>query len=91
MHCWVQEGISLQHIEQLSVPREYWMSHSALPCLNQEQGEFHFPKNEQKMPEGSRNLLHTVAELTEKLPDGFAIFPSCTTKAGPTQRGYPQE
>lgn len=43
------------------------------------------------MPEGVRNLMHTVAELTQKLPHGFAVFPSCTTNAGPTQRGYPEE
>lgn len=43
------------------------------------------------MPEGVRNLMHTVAELTKKLPHGFAVFPSCTTNAGPTQRGYPEE
>lgn len=43
------------------------------------------------MPEWVWNLLHTVAELTQKLPDSFAVLPSCTANAGSTQRGYPEE
>lgn len=41
------------------------------------------------MPKRVRNLLCTVAKLTNKLLRGFAVFPSCTTRSDAHPQGTP--